>query len=36
MWLYNDRPAEYCHQQRTEFLEGVLKIIDKYKQEGGE
>lgn len=36
MWLYNDRPAEYCHQQRTEFLEGVLKIIDKYKQEGEE
>lgn len=36
--LYNDRPSDYNHSQRTELFCEVIKILDKYKaeQEGKE
>lgn len=31
--LYNDRPSDYNHPQRTELFCEVIKIIDRYKSE---
>ena len=31
--LYNDRPSDYNHSQRTELFCEVIKILDKYKSE---
>jgi hypothetical protein len=31
--LYNDRPRDYNHSQRTELFCEVIKILDKYKGE---
>ncbi|MCR5669647.1 MAG: hypothetical protein K6G10_01460 [Butyrivibrio sp.] len=31
--LYNDRPSDYNHSQRTELFCGVIKILDKYTAE---
>lgn len=31
--VYNDRPYDYNHSQRTELFCKVMKIIDKYKAE---
>lgn len=30
--LYNDRPSDYNHSQRTELFCKVIKILDKYRK----